>query len=245
MRVTATTDAPPATDADTIAVGVFEDEGIAHDHGGVLQALVDSGEAKRGLRKLAVTHAEGSATSSPGSARAPTSIPSGRASPPRRSSAARRSWGPKTLCWEVPHHVTDAHVGALVEGTLLASYAYREFKAADERRRARGAGALRPPRRERGRRRTPRPWRRRSTPRATCRTGRRTCSRRPRWPSARRRSTGVTVEVLDRRRHRGRRAWARSPAVARGSDEDAAADHDPLRAAGRHRAAARASSARR
>ena len=59
MRVTATTDAPPATDADTIVVGVFEDEGIAHDHGGVLQALVDSGEAKRGLRKLAVTHAEG------------------------------------------------------------------------------------------------------------------------------------------------------------------------------------------
>ena len=59
MRVTATTDAPPATDADTIAVGVFEDEGVAHDHGGVLQALVDSGEARRGLRKLAVTHAEG------------------------------------------------------------------------------------------------------------------------------------------------------------------------------------------
>ena len=59
MRVTATTDAPPATDADTIAVGVFEDEGVAHDHGGVLQALVDSGEAKRAFRKLAVTHAEG------------------------------------------------------------------------------------------------------------------------------------------------------------------------------------------
>ena len=55
----ATTDAPPATSADTIVVGVFEDEGIAHDHDGVLQALVDSGEAKRGLRKLAVTHAEG------------------------------------------------------------------------------------------------------------------------------------------------------------------------------------------
>ena len=57
--VTATTDAPTATSADTIVVGVFEDEGIAHDHDGVLQALVDSGEAKRGLRKLAVTHAGG------------------------------------------------------------------------------------------------------------------------------------------------------------------------------------------
>ena len=59
MHVSATTDAPPVTNADTIVVGVFEDEGIAHDHGGVLQALVDSGEAKRALRKLAVTHAEG------------------------------------------------------------------------------------------------------------------------------------------------------------------------------------------
>ena len=59
MDVIATTDAPTATGADTIVVGVFEDEGIAHDHDGVLQALVDSGEAKRGLRKLAVTHAGG------------------------------------------------------------------------------------------------------------------------------------------------------------------------------------------
>jgi leucyl aminopeptidase len=59
MRVRATTDAPPATDADTIVVGVFEDEGIAHDYPGVLQSLVDSGAARRGPRKLAVTHAEG------------------------------------------------------------------------------------------------------------------------------------------------------------------------------------------
>ena len=40
--------------------------------------------------------------------------------------------GTKTLCWEVPHHVTDAHAGALVEGTVIASYAYREFKGGDE-----------------------------------------------------------------------------------------------------------------
>src|SRR3954466_15708442 len=59
MRVRATTEAPPSTDADTIVVGVFEDEGVAHDYPGVLQALVDSGEARRGLRKLAATHAEG------------------------------------------------------------------------------------------------------------------------------------------------------------------------------------------
>lgn len=128
MRVTSTTEAPTATDADTIVVGVFEDEGIAHDHGGGLQALVDSGEAKRGLRKLAVTHADGRRYIVAGLG--------GRSEfdPERARVAAAgvvsraKELGTTTLCWEVPHHVSDAHVGALVEGTLLAAYAYREFK---------------------------------------------------------------------------------------------------------------------
>src|SRR3954454_3483567 len=128
MRVTATTEAPPATDADTIAVGVFEDEGIAHDHGGVLQALVDSGEAKRGLRKLAVTHAEGKryivvglggrSEFDPEKARVAAATALGRA----------KELGTRTLCWEVPHHVGDAHVAGLVEGTLLAAYTFTKYK---------------------------------------------------------------------------------------------------------------------
>src|SRR4051812_28563187 len=132
MRVTTTTDAPPATEADTIVVGVFEDEGIAHDHGGVLQALVDSGEAKRALRKLAMTHAEGKryivaglgarGDFDPERARVAAAAVTGRA----------RELGTRTLCWEVPHHVGDAVVGGLVEGTLLASYVYTEFKAPDD-----------------------------------------------------------------------------------------------------------------
>src|SRR6478752_1728358 len=128
MRVAATTEAPTATEADTIVVGVFEDEGIAHDHGGVLQALVDSGEAKRGLRKLAVTHADGRRyivaglggreDFGPEEARVVAAAVLGRA----------KELGTKGLCWEVPHHVSDAVVAGLVEGTLLAAYTYREFK---------------------------------------------------------------------------------------------------------------------
>src|SRR3954452_19417880 len=129
MRVTTTTDAPPATEADTIVIGVFEDEGIKHDHGGVLQALVDSGEAKRALRKLAVTHAEGRRyivvglgarkDFDPERARVAAATVVGRA----------KELSTRVLCWEVPHHVTDAHVGALVEGTLLAAYTFREYKS--------------------------------------------------------------------------------------------------------------------
>src|SRR3954462_3069545 len=55
MNVRSTTDLPIETDADTIAVGVFEDEGIAHDVDGALQALVDSGEARRAPRELGGT----------------------------------------------------------------------------------------------------------------------------------------------------------------------------------------------
>src|SRR3954467_8522597 len=133
MRVTTTTEAPPATEADTIVVGVFEDENIAHDHGGVLQALVDSGEAKRGLRKLAVTRADGKRYIVAGlGAR-------GDFDPERRRVAAAsvlgraRELSARTLCWEGPHHVGDAVVGGLVEGTLLAAYAYTEFSLADDR----------------------------------------------------------------------------------------------------------------
>jgi leucyl aminopeptidase len=132
MRVRATTEPPPSTDADTIAVGVFEDEGVAHDYPGVLQALVDSGEARRGLRKLAVTHAEGRryivaglgarADFDPERARVAAATVAGRA----------RETGTKVLCWEVPHHVGAAIVGALVEGTVLAAYTYTAYKSADD-----------------------------------------------------------------------------------------------------------------
>ena len=228
--VTATTDAPPATDADTIVVGVFEDEGIAHDHGGVLQALVDSGEAKRGLRKLAVTHAEGRryivaglggrSDFDPERARVAAAAVVGRA----------KELGTKTLCWEVPHHVTDAHVGALVEGTLLAAYAYREFKARRRRRRARRADPLRPPRRRRGRRRTPRRWPPRSTARATCRTAPANVLTPTALAERAQALEGVTRRGARPAPASRPRAWARSRRSRSGSLRGPAADHDPLRA---------------
>ncbi len=56
MLAAATTDAPQDTGADTIAIGLFDGERIAHDvEDGALQAIVDAGEA----RTLAVAHAAG------------------------------------------------------------------------------------------------------------------------------------------------------------------------------------------
>jgi leucyl aminopeptidase len=129
MRVRATTDAPPDTGADTIAVGIFEGEKIAHDVDGALQALVDSGEARPELRKVAVTHAAGRRYVLAGlgkraefdaeRARAAAAAVAGRA----------RELGTRALCWEVPHHVEPP---GFVEGTLLAAYEYREHKSGDD-----------------------------------------------------------------------------------------------------------------
>jgi leucyl aminopeptidase len=59
MRIAATTEAPLATDADTIAVGVFDGEDVVHDVAdGTLQRLLDRGEARRAFRRVAVVHAE-------------------------------------------------------------------------------------------------------------------------------------------------------------------------------------------
>src|SRR3712207_730161 len=60
MRISAVADAPAATAADTIVIGLFEGEDVARDvPDGALQRLVDSGEAKRRFKALAVTHAGG------------------------------------------------------------------------------------------------------------------------------------------------------------------------------------------
>jgi leucyl aminopeptidase len=126
MRVSSTTQAPPETGADTIAVGVFEGKAISHDVDGVLQGLVDAGEAKGGLRKLAVAHAGGKRYILVGlgkrddfdaeRARVAAAAVVGRA----------KELGTRVLCWELPHH-TEAP--GFVEGTLLAAYEYRAFKS--------------------------------------------------------------------------------------------------------------------
>ena len=131
MRATATTEAPASTAADTIVVGVFEDEGIAHDlPSGELAALLDRGEAKRSFKHLAVWHHAGRRWILAGlgargqfgaeRARVTAAVVHGRA----------KELGSSALCWEVPHHVAEDVVGALVEGTMLAAYRFDRHKSA-------------------------------------------------------------------------------------------------------------------
>jgi leucyl aminopeptidase len=129
MRVSSTTQAPPETNADTIAVGVFEGEAIAHDVDGVLQGLVDAGEARTGLRKVAVTHAGGRRYVLAGLGKR-DEFDDERARVAAAAVVARaKELGTSVLCWELPHHVEPP---GFVEGTVLAAYEYRAYKTGDD-----------------------------------------------------------------------------------------------------------------
>ena len=57
MHIEATTQAPTDTGADTVAVPVFDGEGVAHDfEDGFLGSLVERGEAETSIGSVAVTH---------------------------------------------------------------------------------------------------------------------------------------------------------------------------------------------
>jgi len=131
MDVSATTAAPGDTGADTIAVGVFEDEGIAHDVGDrLLQGLIDAGEARRAFRKLAVTHSGATRYVVAGLGRRDEFDPERARVAAAGVLGRARELGTKRLCWELPHELSDAHAGAFVEGTLMAAYDFRAYKSA-------------------------------------------------------------------------------------------------------------------
>ncbi len=129
VNVEPTTESALDTGADTIVVGVFEGEDIAHDlPGGALQTLLDSGEARRKFKRLAVTHHGTKRVIVIGlgprdefdaeRARVAAAVAHGRA----------RDLGASTLCWEVPHHLSDPVVEGLVHGTLLHAYRFERYK---------------------------------------------------------------------------------------------------------------------
>src|SRR5829696_1409756 len=133
MDVRATTEAPPGTGADTIAIGLFEDEGIAHDTPeGALGALVEAAEAKPAFRKLALTHADGKRWLVAGLGKREEFDPERARIVAGGVITRARQLGAGSLCWELPHHVSDAHASAFVEGTVMGAYEFTMFKSADE-----------------------------------------------------------------------------------------------------------------
>jgi leucyl aminopeptidase len=129
MRITATTQAPADTDADTIAVGIFEGEGVPHDlDGEPLGALLEAGEAKAKHRHVAVAHAEGRRWILVGLGdREAFGGERARIAAATVHSRAEEL-GARALCWEVPHKVDEPVIEGLVQGTVLSAYRFDRFR---------------------------------------------------------------------------------------------------------------------
>ena len=130
ITVSARSGAPEDTAADTRVVGAFEDETLADP---ALQRLVELGEAKRALKKVAVTHEDAPGggqrrvliaglgkreSFGPEQARVAAAAAAGRA----------KELGAVSLSWAAPEG--DGVAAALVEGTLMKLYSFDRFKSA-------------------------------------------------------------------------------------------------------------------
>jgi leucyl aminopeptidase len=140
MLVSATTAPPGDSDADTVALGLFEDEEDPPHAPAELRELLSSGEAARTFKALALAHAEGKRwlgvglgprkDFTPESARVAAAVARERA----------RELASRTLCWQTPADTGPPVAAALVEGTILADYRFEQHKTAPEP----GEGAERP-----------------------------------------------------------------------------------------------------
>ena len=139
------------TPADTLCVGLFEDEDppeqIDDALGGRLGRLVESGEAKARFRKTAVLHPEGAI----GAARVVTVGLGKRAelgAERARIAAAvalrrAREASARVVAWGVPEKTDQATIGsAIVEGTLMAAYKFDRYKTGDQENRDEGPDEL-------------------------------------------------------------------------------------------------------
>jgi len=129
ITVSARSGAPEETAADTRVVGVFEGDSLADP---ALQRLVELGEAKRALKKVAVVHEE-----APGGGQRRVLI-AGLGSRDKfgaeearvaAAAAAGRAkeLGAVSLSWAAP--AGEGVAAALVEGTLMKLYSFDRFRS--------------------------------------------------------------------------------------------------------------------
>src|SRR5438445_5193892 len=133
MRASATTSPGAATEADTVALGVFTGEQPGGETPAPVRELLASGEASSSFKALAVAHAEGKRWLIVGlgsreefdteAARVAAAVARERA----------RELSTRSLCWQAPLDGAAAIAAALVEGTILADYRFERYKSASRK----------------------------------------------------------------------------------------------------------------
>ena len=137
VQVSTTTEAPQATDADTVALCVFEGASPPADGPPELAALLASGEAKTSFKSLALAHAQGKRWIAVGLGKA-ADLSAERMRVAAAAALGRaREISTRTLCWVLPAEDerqgasadSEALAAAIVEGTTLADYRFDAFKS--------------------------------------------------------------------------------------------------------------------
>jgi len=130
MHVSATVQAAGTTEADTIAVGLFDKDGAPSAAPAQLNELIVSGEARGSFKSLALAHADGKRWLAVGLGAREDFTPERARVAACVAGARARELSTRTLCWQVPADSEPAIAGALVEGTLLGDYRYERHKSA-------------------------------------------------------------------------------------------------------------------
>ena len=130
VRVSSTTQPGRTTDADTVAVGVFEGEDPPADTPAEVAELLSSGEARRSLRSLGLTHAQGKRWLIVGLGER-GELTGERARVAAAAVHARAlEIGARAVCVQLPSLLGAEIAAALVEGTVLADYRFDRCKSA-------------------------------------------------------------------------------------------------------------------
>jgi leucyl aminopeptidase len=129
VLVTLTTEDPQASDADTIAVGVFVGEESPPGAPEEVAELVASGEARGACKALAVTHAQGKRWLTVGMGKREDLTPERARVAAAGALERAKEISTRTLCWQAPERAGADVVGALVEGTMLGDYRFELYKS--------------------------------------------------------------------------------------------------------------------
>jgi len=129
VNISATTQPGASTDADTIAVGIFEGEDAPRGLPDAATQLIAAGEARATPKALALAHADGKRWLLVGLGKRKDFTPERARAAAAGAQARALELSTRTLCWQAPGDDL-AVCAALVEGTALADYRFDSHRSA-------------------------------------------------------------------------------------------------------------------
>jgi leucyl aminopeptidase len=139
MQVSTTSRPGRESDADTVAIGLFEGAEPGGEAPAELGELIASGEARRSFKALAVAHAQGRRWLLVGLGARKDFSPERARVAAAAVRARAREISTRALCWEVPTGEPGV-AAALVEGTILGDYSFERYKSTPDEEGAAGEG---------------------------------------------------------------------------------------------------------